>query len=128
MFAHIGAWSAIASEYRAWDAFEGKLWRSQRGGIGMTNYGNSLHVGANDRGLHLSVIFLLRLWHPPLFVPWDDISASEGRFLWSRWVDLRFKRVPGARVRFAKGLADEIRSAAGAHWPAGPTAVPIEPS
>lgn len=128
LFAHLGSWSALAAQYRDWNTFEGRVWRSQTGQVGMTNYGSSLNVGANDRGLHLSVVFLLRLAHPPLFFPWDDISATEGQFLFSRHVDLQFRRVPGARVRLRKRLADEIRSVAGMRWPTGPIeAAPIEP-
>lgn len=64
------------------------------------------------------MLILFRLGHPPLFIPWDDISASEGHLLFFRYVDLTFRRAPGTRLRLRKRLADKVRTEAGPQWPA----------
>lgn len=116
LIAHIGGWARIASEYRAWDAFEGRRWSFQSGQFGWTNYGNCLTVGTSPRGLHFSVLFLFRPGHPPIFVPWEDVSVTEGKRFLGRYVDLRFRRVPRAKVRLSKRLGDKLQAEVGSRW------------
>jgi hypothetical protein len=83
-------------------------------------------MGANQRGLHMSVLFPFRPGHPPLFVPWEDVSVTEGRSFFLKYADLSFRRVPGANVRVAMRLADALRAEAGLRWPPAarePTAI-----
>ena len=116
LLAHLGGWARIATEYRLWDSFEGSRWWFQSGQFGWTNYGSCLTVGAGPRGLYFSVLFPFRPGHPPILVPWDDVAAKPGKFLFSRYVDLRFRRVPGVRVRLSQRLATKIESEAGSRW------------
>jgi hypothetical protein len=37
------------------------------------NYSFVLKAALSERGLHLSVLFLFRPFHPPLFIPWESI-------------------------------------------------------
>lgn len=129
LVAHTGGWARIAAEYRSWDPFEGRRWRFQSGQFGWSNYGNCLTVGAARQGLYFSVLFLFRPGHPPILVPWSDVTATPGKFLFSRYVDFRFRRVPEARVRLAQRLADRIAAEAGSSWiPSAAGPQPIEPA
>lgn len=38
-------------------------------------------MGANRDGLYLAVFSLFRLGHPPLFIPWSEITLSD-RWRW----------------------------------------------
>lgn len=59
-------------------------------------------------GLYLSVLLFLRIGHPPLFIPWGDIMASDfPRGLIQR-VELRFKRLPGVPVIVSRALAEHL--------------------
>jgi hypothetical protein len=129
LIGHIGGWGRIASKYRARDAFEGRRWSFQSGQFGRSNYGGCLTVGANQRGLRFSVFFPFRPGHPPIFVPWEDVSVTEGRWLFSSYADLSFRLAPGHKVRVSKRLGDRLQAERGSRWPGeGKEARPIEPT
>ncbi len=50
--------------------------RDAPGNIGLVTYRNSLNIGITEEGLYLSFIFIMRLFHPPLLIPWEKISKA----------------------------------------------------
>ncbi|MEM7713782.1 MAG: hypothetical protein AAF349_09450 [Cyanobacteria bacterium P01_A01_bin.68] len=48
----------------------------QTGNIGLFSYRNSLKIGIIEEGIYLSLIFMMRLFHPPLLIPWEKISKA----------------------------------------------------
>jgi hypothetical protein len=81
--------------------------------LGM-NYGSCVNVGVNQNGLYLSVVFLFRLGHPPLFIPWPDISATKKRgFFFFKLVELRFAKCPRIPFVISQRLMDKISDALG---------------
>jgi hypothetical protein len=79
-----------------------------------TNYGNCVRVGVNQSGLHLSVGFLFRIGHPPLFIPWSDISMKEKRGLFFlKQVELRFARCSSIPIVISQRLMNRISYALG---------------
>lgn len=121
LIGRLGAWGRIAAQYPAWNAFEGRRWRGQSAQVGWGNYGGCLTVGANQRGLHVNIFVLMRPGHPPLFVPWEDVSATTARQLFRDYVDLRFRRVPEVRFRIPKRLAEKLQEEVGSRWPLTPS-------
>jgi hypothetical protein len=83
----------------------------------MMSYNNCLTVGSNPEGLYLAVLFLFRVGHPPLFVPWQDISVMTGKLLLWEWTEFRFRQAPGVWLRLYGGLGDELRAEARKSWP-----------
>ncbi|MGC2164091.1 MAG: hypothetical protein WA634_19495 [Silvibacterium sp.] len=78
----MGGWHRLAGQYRCEREFDGERWRFRSGLMRWcTSYRSVLTLGANRDGLYLAVFFLFRLGHPPLFIPWSEITASERR----RW-------------------------------------------
>jgi hypothetical protein len=130
LLAHSGGWAAIASEYPSRHPFSGHKWRFQSAQVGWASYGNCLTLGVSERGFFMQPYFPFRPGHPPILVPWADIHVEEAKLLFWRYVDLRFRRVPGRKVRIAKRLAEKLRAAAGPAWPgsAAETGAPIVPS
>ncbi len=118
----IAGWRELAKVYRAAMPFTGRRWWFQSAEMRWrTSYGGCMNIGANKDGLYLSVLFLFRLGHPPLFIPWPDISAIERRsWLLFKMVELRCRKVPTVPIRIYRRLAEKISEAAGADWP--PTA------
>lgn len=118
LLARIGGWSTLADVYRSSEAFEGNRWRFQsaqmRWGV---NYNGILTVGANTRGLYLAVGLLLRAGHPPLFIPWTDISVRPERGRWFAAMEFRCRRAPAIPIRISEGLGRRIVAAAGHWWP-----------
>jgi hypothetical protein len=103
-----------------------------------------LDVGANSTGLYLAVQSGLKIWHPPLFIPWSDIAVSAERIEWanysnwllapdwgydgrgrgarvsSGWLDclvFRFRKAPKILLQLREEDAQPIVVAAGSSWP-----------
>ena len=72
-------WEALAQKYEYKGKFNGKLLRCH-------GLGGGTHIGANEDGLYLAVLFVFRPFHKPLLVPWQDIKAARKKFL-MRWTD-----------------------------------------
>jgi hypothetical protein len=102
-------WRALAEHYPLSSPFTGKPHRFQTAWMRWSShYGNALTAGANAQGLYLSVLFLLRIGHPPLFIPWSDITSTEISGGFSRRVELRFRRLPNVPVIITRDLADNL--------------------
>jgi len=114
----IGGWTTLAKRFRLRKPFVGQRWTGQSGQMRwIAGYGNCLTLGASPEGLYLATMLLFRFRHPPLLVPWNEISLAQRRLLFFRFV--RFSlghelRIP-LFVRWK--VADELRGAAGDQWP-----------
>lgn len=104
LLSRLGGWRRLASMYRLSGTFSGKVWRFQSGKFNWAGYNNCLSVGANEKGLYIAALFIFRAGHPPLFIPWGDIKAKRKKFLAWTYFDMRFSKVPGARLRISGRL------------------------
>lgn len=78
----MGGWHTLAQRFRCEQAFEGERWPFRSGSMRRgTHYNGVLTLGANREGLSLAVFVAFRAGHPPLFIPWSEITATERR----RW-------------------------------------------
>jgi hypothetical protein len=115
VLALVGGWLGLARVYRTKKRFEGQLWRFQPGYMRfLASYG-TLTVGADLNGLYLKTPILLS--HPPLFIPWKDISVSAGKCMWVSVFIFSFSQVPSVRLQLKEGLGREIQMVAGSSWP-----------
>ena len=114
--AHLG-WAKLARYYRASESFDGERLFFRSAQVGQSSYRNCLTMGAGPRALHLSVFFLFRVGHPPLLIPWADISAKDTHWLLGRGYELRFRLVPEVKMRLPSEIGDELQSEAGSRWP-----------
>ena len=80
-------------------------------------YKGSANVGADSRGLYLSLFFIFRFGHPPFFVPWRDITITEKQLFKSKVLELRFRKTEDLPVRIFAKLGDRLAEAAGSNWP-----------
>lgn len=105
-----GGWKILSRDYRANSAFEGKkVWLKSARLRRWTNYNNCLVVGSNKYGLYLAVLPIFRVGHPPLFIPWMDISTEAGsKRLWGDFVKFKFAKQPDVPVVFPKKVAAKI--------------------
>jgi len=116
-----GGWTALAEQFRCQESFSGPCWNFQCGQFRwLAKYNNCLTVGADPRGLFLWVFPLFRIGHPPLFIPWREISVSRKKVLWVR--EVRFSLGLGLNIPLTIGenLARKLQSAAGSSWPLEP--------
>lgn len=117
---HASGWAALAGQYRSQETFTGTCWSFQSGQMRWwTGYNNCLKVGGDPRGLYLTIAFpfLFLIGHPPLFIPWRDITFVSKRFLWVKYVELRLGRETAIPLRINDRLAQRLKSAAGSSWP-----------
>jgi hypothetical protein len=118
LVAQLSGWGELSRCYRLGNPFSGRRWYFRRGRMRlMMSYNNCLTVGSNPEGLYLAVLFLFRVGHPPLFVPWQDISVMTGKLLLWEWTEFRFRQAPGVWLRLYGALGDELRAEAGKSWP-----------
>ena len=110
LLSRLGGWHRLAYRYRLSSTFSGKVWRFQSGRFNWAAYNNCLSVGANGKGLYLAPLFLFRFGHPPLLIPWGDITVEKKKFLAWTYSDLLFPGVPGVRLRISGRLWRRIDS------------------
>jgi hypothetical protein len=85
-----------------------------------TNYNNSLTVGANPQGLYLSQLIIFRFGHPPLFIPWGDITVLQREGRLGSGYELRFSRCPEIPVTIPARLWDKLLAARQENAPIAP--------
>jgi hypothetical protein len=108
LLAGVGGWRRMAAHYAQGDrSFSGETRRFQRLSLGwLANYGRCLVAGTGPEGVRLAMIRLVAVAHPPLLVPWDDITPPTVRGLGPLAVaEFRFARTPDVPVRVRPSLA-----------------------
>lgn len=69
----VGGWWKLSNRFRADGPAGGEAFSMLNGRLRFINYSFVLKAALSERGLHLSVLFLFRPFHPPLFIPWESI-------------------------------------------------------
>jgi hypothetical protein len=119
LMGRLGGWGRLAENYRSYDDMPPTRFRFQTVWVnGRTHYGGSVTLGVDHRGLHLAALGPL-LGHPPLFIPWSDISLTPKKVWWMQRADLRFRRTPDVYVRISARLAERLATAAASFGTAG---------
>jgi hypothetical protein len=86
LLALVSGWWSLATHFRTEDSVQGGTFRFASGSMGArlfpVHYGNCLFVTVNENGFGLAILFLFRMFCPPLFIPWSAIASIEPkRFL-----------------------------------------------
>lgn len=124
VISRVSGWASLADIYHHADHFNGYRWRFQSAGMRwMMSYNNCLTIGSNERGLYLSIFLIFRFGHPPLFIPWNDISITNKKGLLFKYIEFRFLRFPSLFLRINKRMAERISHSASSSWPGDGKAV-----
>ena len=119
VISYIGGWAKLAGDFKARSAFTGQLWNWQSGSMRWTaHYSRCLTVGCDTRGLYVSVLPIFRFKHPPLFIPWMEISTTRKRILIFEVVEFRLGLKLGIPLQLKASLGTAREKAAGGSWPA----------
>ena len=82
----LSGWGHLASRFRCVSKFDGETFRfsgmSMRSGILSASYGNCAFITVGRPGIGISLLFLFRVFHPPLLIPWSDIEAVHREQRW----------------------------------------------
>lgn len=84
-----------------------------------SNYNGVLTVGADASGLFMVPLFIFRLGHPPLLVPWYEISTQRKKRFFMDVVELRLGLSEQVPMTIRLQLAAWIESSAGPGWSTG---------
>ena len=68
------SWSKMSRIYPSPGTFFGNSYGKLHARINDLNYSSRLYLHYNEEGIKLSVVKRYRLFHPPVFIPWNDIS------------------------------------------------------
>ena len=99
LISRLSGWSRLAKNYRSTAPIEGESARMRTGRIGPVTYHSCLSFRVSDEGLRIAVAFPLRLGHPPLYIPWDQIHhIQEDPILYSHKIKVSVGRPTLARV------------------------------
>ncbi len=107
-----GGWNKLAAQYEFKGKFPGRLF-SAGGQVGVANYGGILRLGADKEGFYLGVIFMFRIAHPPLYIPWQDVRAEEQKAFFMTNARLSFAKVPDMTLRIPKSAALKLKELSG---------------
>src|SRR4051794_37498154 len=99
VLASIGGWRQLARSYRATDRATGQRFLFRSANIGQVNYGSCLRFVSGPAGLFVAVQLPFRPAHPPLFIPWSEVAASNYRGWIFQYVDFVFQKQPAVRMR-----------------------------
>ena len=83
----------------------------QSGYFGWVQYGGTLVLGADADGLYIAtpkLFGLLSFAHPPLYIPWRDITSGYGSRWGRRAVSLGFLRQPDVTVLLPPHTAEKL--------------------
>lgn len=114
-----GGWFALGRRFRVAKEFAGKSWRWQSAQMRwIASYHNCITVGASPEGLYVAPFFPFRLAHPPLFIPWSEISHSKSTILLAPKRCFQLGNELQVPFWVPEKLGVKIQEAAGSAWPA----------
>jgi hypothetical protein len=103
------AWTALAQDWRTLESPSGTLHSGISARIQMTRYNGTLTAHFNESGLFLEPIWLFRVGHARLFIPWQDVTALHPRtILFYKGVQLELRN--GKSIFFYGGFAQFLLS------------------
>jgi hypothetical protein len=85
MLGLFSGWRRLALSYAADQAPRGTAFGWQSGYVGFVRYRNCLNIRVAPEGLFLSTVWLFRLGHKPLLIPWSAIHDPQQKQVF--WFD-----------------------------------------
>jgi hypothetical protein len=73
-----------------------------------TNYSSVIRLTAAGDALCLSVLFLFRVGHPSLSIPWNEIKFGRARILWRRYIVLALGNEEQIPMRISERMAHNL--------------------
>ena len=109
----MGGWFALSQRFRKQAEPYGEIRSVGPFGYGVrmrfrTNYGNVIRLTSTADALYLSMLFLFRVGHPPLCIPWKEIRLSRTKFLWLRYIVLTLGEQERIPMRISERMANKL--------------------
>jgi hypothetical protein len=114
LVSRVGGWFEISQSYPLKAQFNGERFGWQSASLRYwMSYNASLVVGADGEGLFVSTILPFRFCHPPIFVPWSEVSVAEKKGTFSDKASLTFAQCPTVPLVISKRLMKRVSEASG---------------
>jgi hypothetical protein len=106
-------WHALAKRFRTQSDPSGEVRKAGPFLYGVyirywTDYSGAIRIASTKDALYLSVLLPLRIGHPPLCIPWNEIQISETRLLWVRFVVLTLGSQERMPMRISERIAGKL--------------------
>jgi hypothetical protein len=111
--ARLGGWHTLARFYRARVPLDGQTLRGSAVSFGFIRYWDWVQFTAGNAGLGVSCYLRLSNAHPPLLIPWSELTMARHGLWPFQWVELGFAQAPKVRVSVMPGLAEKLIQAGG---------------
>ena len=72
-------WADLVDKYRMENSFQGHSIGIISARINRVKYSNSLILKYNQDGFYLRPIFIFRLFHKPIFIPWKEVKDVRAK-------------------------------------------------
>lgn len=115
----LSGWNLLSKRFRHKEPFYGEMWPFRSARMrGLIHFGGALTIGADESGLYMAVFPLFRTCHPPLLIPWSEISVIPGEkgLIFKKRV-LLLGQHESISLSMSSSLAKTLREAAGQAWP-----------
>jgi hypothetical protein len=73
-----------------------------------SHYNSMIRMTAAEDALYLSMIFVFRIGHPPLRIPWSEIEFGRTKFLWRSYVVLTLGEQERIPMRISERMASKL--------------------
>jgi len=118
LFARVGGWGRLAKQYREVEKTEGEKFRFQNAMLNYARYRSGVTFVVNRRGLGLSMPIFMRMGHPPLFIPWNEITVKDvEKKFFGQCYEITASRCPDVSLKIETHLARRISKLSGITWP-----------
>lgn len=107
----LGPWRTLAVAHRATRAPEAPVLGRQYAMFGRVRYNGVLRFAYEPEGLHVSIIPLWRLGHPPLLLPWSAFRTIRRKD--KKPGALAVEVEPGVALELSARHEDELRKRTG---------------
>lgn len=111
LIALVGGWQRLAQRYRTTNTPPpgSKKFDHTFGTLGIASYRGTLNIAVAADGLHLSVMRIFQVGHPPLFIPWSDVRITgDTFFLWIEGVSLALGQPKITTLRLPKAVRQAL--------------------
>jgi hypothetical protein len=111
-------WAVLARQFRLRTKFSDSKWRGQSGQMRwLCSYRGCLTIGGNSEDLYLATFSFFPPFHPPLFIPWNEVSLAKRNLLFITGVRFELGKETSVPLWVRERLAARLKSVAGTGYP-----------
>ncbi len=118
LLSRISGWHKLAQKYLCIDFVSGEKWQFRSAKLRYSvGYIGCVNFVANREGLGISIFFVFRVGHPPLFIRWTDIEISKETRLFRNLIRFTVGRDFPIPILVNNSLGHKIMETAGQFLP-----------